>query len=130
MGLGVILYSTFLIDHFDLFGLRQVWLYFQGRPYEEKRFVTPAAYKHVRHPLYVGWFITMWATPDMTFGHLLFAAVGSAYILVAVVFEERDLSDALGDDYRRYRTTTPKFIPRFGSRRAPEASPASVGSRV
>jgi protein-S-isoprenylcysteine O-methyltransferase Ste14 len=118
-GVGLVLYATFLIDHFDLFGLRQVVLYFRGRPYSEKRFTTPSLYKHIRHPLYVGWFVTFWATPDMTVGHLLFAAVSTAYILVAIVLEERDLSDALGADYRAYREATPKFVPRLGSRRAP-----------
>jgi protein-S-isoprenylcysteine O-methyltransferase Ste14 len=119
-GVGLVLYATFLIDHFDLFGLRQVVLFFRGRPYAEKRFATPSLYKHVRHPLYVGWFVTFWATPDMSVGHLLFAAVSTAYILVAVLFEERDLTHALGDDYRFYRESTPKFFPRLGSRR-PEA---------
>jgi len=86
LGLGTVLYATFLIDHFDLFGLRQVVLYFRGMPYTEKRFTTPSLYKHVRHPLYVGWFLTVWCTPDMTVGHMLFAAVATSYILVAVVF--------------------------------------------
>jgi len=111
-GAGLVLYSTFLIDHFDLFGLRQVVLQFRGRPYEAKKFVTPSLYKHIRHPLYVGWFIVFWATPDMTLGHLLMAIGTTGYILVAIVFEERDLSDALGADYRAYRARTPMFIPR------------------
>jgi protein-S-isoprenylcysteine O-methyltransferase Ste14 len=111
IGVATVLYATFLIDHFDLFGLRQVVLYFQRKPYAHKKFVTPAAYKHIRHPLYVGWFITFWATPDMTVGHLLFASVASAYILVAIVFEERDLGELLGKDYERYRARTPMFVP-------------------
>jgi protein-S-isoprenylcysteine O-methyltransferase Ste14 len=115
-GVGLVLYATFLIDHFDLFGLRQVVLHFRGKPYSEKRFVTPSLYRHVRHPLYVGWFITFWATPDMTVGHLLMAVVTTAYILVAVIFEERDLSAHLGDAYRQYRQQTPKFVPRLTSR--------------
>jgi protein-S-isoprenylcysteine O-methyltransferase Ste14 len=110
-GVSLVLYSTFLIDHFDLFGLRQVFLYFRGRPYAEKRFTTPSLYKHIRHPLYVGWFITFWATPDMTWGHLLMAGVTTAYILVAIVLEERDLLRLLGDDYRLWRGVTPKFVP-------------------
>jgi protein-S-isoprenylcysteine O-methyltransferase Ste14 len=73
----------------------------------------------MRHPLYVGWFMTFWFTPEMSAGHLLFAAVASAYILVAVVFEERDLLDLLGDDYRTWRERTPKFIPRFGAETGP-----------
>jgi protein-S-isoprenylcysteine O-methyltransferase Ste14 len=114
LGLGTVLYATFLIDHFDLFGLRQVVLHFRGRPYTHKKFVTPSLYKHIRHPLYVGWFITFWATPDMTVGHLLMAGVCTAYILVAIVFEERDLSTLLGAEYRAYRQRTPMFVPRFG----------------
>jgi len=113
VGVAIVLYATFLIDHFDLFGIRQVVLYFTGRDYSEKTFVTPALYKHIRHPLYVGWFITFWATPDMTVGHLLLAAVATGYILVAIVFEERDLSAQLGSDYDEYRASTPMFIPRF-----------------
>ena len=116
-GLGLVLYSTFLIDHFDLFGLRQVVLYFRGTPYTEKNFVTPSLYKHVRHPLYVGWFVTFWATPDMSLGHLLIAAITTAYILVAIFFEERDLSRILGDEYRSWRASTPMFLPRFRSKR-------------
>jgi protein-S-isoprenylcysteine O-methyltransferase Ste14 len=121
LGVLTVLYATFLIDHFDLFGLRQVVLYFRGMPYTEKRFTTPSLYRYMRHPLYVGWFMTFWFTPEMSAGHLLFAAVASAYILVAVVFEERDLLELLGDDYRQWRERTPKFIPRVG---------AETGSRV
>jgi protein-S-isoprenylcysteine O-methyltransferase Ste14 len=117
LGVLTVLYSTFLIDHFDLFGLRQVVLHFHGKPYTEKRFATPSLYRHVRHPLYVGWFMTFWFTPQMSVGHLLFASVASAYILVAVLFEESDLLELLGEDYRRWRERTPAFIPRFGSRR-------------
>jgi protein-S-isoprenylcysteine O-methyltransferase Ste14 len=118
LGIATVLYSTFLIDHFDLFGLRQVVLYFQGKSYTEKRFATPSLYRHIRHPLYVGWFMSFWFTPQMSFGHLLFASVASAYILVAILFEESDLLELLGDDYRRWRERTPMFIPRFGSRKA------------
>jgi protein-S-isoprenylcysteine O-methyltransferase Ste14 len=121
LGLSIVLYSTFLIDHFDLFGLRQVVLYFRGMPYTDKKFVTPSLYKHIRHPLYVGWFITFWATPDMTVGHLLMAGVVSAYILVAIVFEERDLTTLLGNEYRAYRERTPLFIPRPGRKDRPGA---------
>lgn len=116
-GVGLVLYATFLIDHFDLFGLRQVVLHFQGKPYTEKQFATPSLYKHIRHPLYVGWFIVFWATPEMSVGHLLMAVGTTAYILVAIVFEERDLGELLGADYRAYRARTPKFIPRLGGRR-------------
>ncbi|MEZ4333818.1 MAG: isoprenylcysteine carboxylmethyltransferase family protein [Myxococcota bacterium] len=110
-GVGLVLYSTFLIDHFDLFGLRQAFLYVRGVDYTEKRFMTPSLYRHIRHPLYVGWFITFWATPDMTFSHLLMAGVVTAYILVAIVFEERDLLAVLGPEYAGWRARTPKFLP-------------------
>jgi protein-S-isoprenylcysteine O-methyltransferase Ste14 len=113
LGVATVLYATFLIDHFDLFGLRQVVLYFRGREYSYKTFVTPSLYKHIRHPLYVGWFITFWATPHMTVGHLLIAIGVTGYILVAIVFEERDLGEMLGEDYRRYRDSTPMFVPRL-----------------
>ena len=119
----LVLYSTFLIDHFDLFGLRQVVLHFRGLPYTCRRSSsTPVALSHIRHPLYVGWFITFWATPDMSVGHLLMAAVTTAYILVAIVFEERDLSTLLGADYDEWRESTPKFVPSVGrgGERAPE----------
>ena len=118
-GVGLVLYSTFLIDHFDLFGLRQVWLQFRGKEYTEKNFVTPSLYKHIRHPLYVGWFITFWATPDMSIGHLVMAIATTGYILVAIVFEERDLGDILGEDYRAYRSRTPMFFPRFRGEKKP-----------
>jgi protein-S-isoprenylcysteine O-methyltransferase Ste14 len=127
LGVATVLYSTFLIDHFDLFGLRQVVLYFQGRPYTQKKFVTPALYRHIRHPLYVGWFLTFWVTPDMTAGHLLLAGVTTAYILVAIVFEERDLSTLLGAEYREYRARTPMFVPRIGRKRG-ERAPAKAAA--
>jgi protein-S-isoprenylcysteine O-methyltransferase Ste14 len=116
-GAGLVLYSTFLIDHFDLFGLRQVVLQFRGVGYTEKNFVTPSLYKHIRHPLYLGWFIVFWATPDMTVGHLLMAIGTTGYILGAIVLEERDLSDLLGPEYRAYRERTPMFVPRVGGQR-------------
>ena len=116
-GIVLVLVSTFLIDHFDLFGLRQVWLHFRGRRYEHKRFATPLLYRHIRHPLYVGWFATLWFAPTMTAGHLLFAALGTGYVLMAVVYEERDLLRFLGEDYRRWRERTPMFIPRPGRAR-------------
>ncbi len=113
-GVLTVLYSTFLIDHFELFGLRQVVLYFRGEEYEYKRFSNPSLYRFVRHPLYVGWFITFWATPDMTQGHLLLAIVTSAYMLMAIPLEERDLLNILGDDYREWRERTPMLIPFTG----------------
>ncbi len=124
LGNLTVLYSTVLIDHFDLFGLRQVVLYFRGRPYESKKFSNPSLYRFVRHPLYLGWFITFWATPDMTQVHLLLAVVTTAYILVAIPIEERDLLDMLGDDYREWRARTPALIP-FLKPRAARSDPDS-----
>jgi protein-S-isoprenylcysteine O-methyltransferase Ste14 len=121
LGNGVILLSSFLIDHFDLFGLRQVWLSLRGKPYTSRPFATPGLYKHIRHPLYVGWFLFFWSTPVMTVGHLLIALGTTAYILVAIVFEERDLLAHFGPEYRAWRKRTPLFIPRL--RRRPQPRP-------
>jgi len=113
LGYAIILEATFLIDHFDLFGLRQVFLRGVGRPYTEKRFVTPALYKIIRHPLYLGWLIAFWVTPALSVGHLLFASVMSAYILIAIPLEERDLAAQLGAQYVAWRERTPAFVPRI-----------------
>jgi protein-S-isoprenylcysteine O-methyltransferase Ste14 len=121
-GVALVLFSTFLIDHFDLFGLRQVVLYFRGKSYAEKSFTTPLLYEHIRHPLYVGWFATFWLTPTMSVGHLLLALVWTAYVLVAIPLEERDLAALLGERYRRWRDRTPMFVPRLPGRAA-EAKP-------
>jgi len=106
----LLLVSTFLINHFDLFGLRQVWLYFRGRPYTETPFRTPALYKIVRHPLYVGWLFTFWCTPTMTAAHLLFAILTTAYILIAIQLEEHDLVTAF-PEYESYRKRVPMLVP-------------------
>jgi protein-S-isoprenylcysteine O-methyltransferase Ste14 len=123
-GVGLVLFSTFLIDHFDLFGLRQTWIHFRGRAYEEKRFATPLLYRWIRHPLYVGWFLTFWVTPAMSAGHLLFALVMTSYVLIAIPLEERDLLAALGEPYRRWRERTPLFVPRAGAAAARPARTA------
>ena len=115
----LVLVSTFLINHFDLFGLRQVWLQLVGKPYTHLKFGTPGPYKMVRHPLYLGWLFAFWATPTMTFTHLVFAIMTTAYILLAIRFEERDLIATLGDDYRRYRERVPIIIPGLGGSRRP-----------
>jgi protein-S-isoprenylcysteine O-methyltransferase Ste14 len=128
LGFGIVLVTTFLIDHFDLFGLRQVWLAFRGKPYTEKRFVTPGPYRYIRHPLYVGWMIAFWATPTMTAAHLLFASAMTGYILVAIRYEERDLLAALGESYRRWRATTPMFVPRVRVVRGESSAKAAEAS--
>jgi protein-S-isoprenylcysteine O-methyltransferase Ste14 len=110
-GWGLVLVSTFLINHFDLFGLRQVWLYLLGRPYQSLQFATPALYRVVRHPLYVGWFFACWMTPTMTLAHLHFAVATTAYILIAIQFEERDLVTEHGAAYKSYRRSVPMLVP-------------------
>jgi len=113
MGFGLVLVATLLIHHFDLFGVRQVWLYLIGKPYTELEFRTPLFYKYVRHPLYIGWLMFFWATPVMTSAHLLFALLTTAYILLAIRWEERDLTAIHGEKYEDYRRKVPKLVPSF-----------------
>ena len=121
----LVLVSTFLINHFDLFGLRQVWLQLLGKPYTQLEFGTPLFYRYVRHPLYVGWFFAFWATPTMTVTHLVFAIATSAYILIAIQLEERDLIDA-HPEYAEYRRRVPMLVPFTKSRRQAARGVASA----
>ncbi len=115
-GWGLVLVTTFVINHFDLFGLRQVWRHWRGQPQRGLEFVMPVLYRIVRHPLYVGWLFAFWCTPTMTATHLLFAALTTAYILIAIRLEERDLVRE-HPEYAAYRTRVPMLIP-FVRRRA------------
>ena len=110
----LVLVTTFLINHFDLFGLRQVWKFFRGVPYRKLHFVTPGPYKLVRHPLYVGWFCAFWFTPSMTVAHLVFAIATSVYILIAIQFEEHDLAAEHGASYEEYKRRVPMIVPGIG----------------
>jgi protein-S-isoprenylcysteine O-methyltransferase Ste14 len=125
LGWATILFCTFLINHFDLFGLRQVWLALLDRPYTPLRFKTPTLYRVVRHPLYVGWLLAFWATPTMTATHLLFALATTGYILIAIQLEERDLVDA-HPEYEDYRRQVPMLVPRLPRRETPVPAPRTV----
>lgn len=117
LGWLIVLASTFMINHFDLFGLRQVYLSLRGREYTHLPFVTRALYRFVRHPIMLGFLIAFWAAPHMTLGHLVFSIATTGYILIGVFFEERDLAAFHGRDFARYREEVPAFVPFLRRRR-------------
>jgi len=125
IGWGILFLASFQINHFDLFGLRQVWLYFRGKPYTQLEFKTPWLYRHMRHPLYVGLMIGLWAAPTMTIAHLVFALLCTAYIFVGTRLEEKDLENAL-PEYRQYKQEVPMFMPKIGKRGAQDIVLESV----
>jgi methanethiol S-methyltransferase len=127
LGWAIVLASTFMINHFELFGLRQVYLAWRGQQHTELTFRSPLLYRLVRHPLMLGFLIAFWATPRMTAGHLLFSAAMTGYILIALQFEERDLVAALGDQYRDYRRRVPMLFPWRPRRQGPD-QPGSTGT--
>lgn len=124
---ALLLYATFLLDHFDLFGLRQVFYNLRGKVSPDLEFRTPALYRIIRHPIYTGWLGIMWFTPTMTVTHLVFAVVSTLYIIIGMRLEERDL-EAAHPEYRQYRSKVPALIPSFRRRLTRKAAPASTGS--
>ena len=110
-GWGIVLLSTFQINHFDLFGIRQVSFYLQSKPYKKLDFKTPGLYKYTRHPLYFGFLLAFWFTPHMTLAHLLYATFSSLYIIIAIRWEEMDLRKEFGESYKHYQNVIPRLIP-------------------
>lgn len=130
LGWGLLLLATFLIDHFELFGLRQIWSYARDGEFHSPDFKTPALYRVVRHPIYLGFVIAFWSAPFMSIGHLLFSIATTGYILVGICFEERDLIAAYGQRYREYRARVPMLIPLLKVRKVDEASRGGEKSRT
>ena len=116
--------ASLMINHFDLFGSRQVWLHLRNKPYSSLPFRSPMLYRLVRHPLYVGWMMAFWFTPTMSAGHLVFASFLTAYMLLAIPIEERDLVEVFGEQYEDYRRRVPALVPRVGALIANKSQPA------
>jgi len=126
LGWMLVLLASFQIDHFELFGLKQVWRQLCGQPEAPAEFRVPGLYRHVRHPIYLGFMLAFWSTPLMSVGHLLFAAMTSGYILIGIAFEERDLIAQFGERYRLYRRQVGMLLPRLGTTTIERAGPSDT----